>query len=237
MSKAVSPARTAHASARTRTDALTGTHAHMRAHTRECTHTRAHAKLHAGARTISALTHPGSRVHQGRAQRRTGLRSSGCPHLHRDCAQPTPTSAPGLGSPTSHICTGTAPSPLPTSTPGLGSPTSHIYTGTGLAHCPQLHRDCAQPASHIYTGTGLAHCPLLPRDCARPQATTASGLRSAHCPHLHRDCAHPLPTSASGLGSPTAHILAGTGLIPCTMTLRICLHCTGTGLVFEQASN
>ncbi len=43
---------------------------------------------------------------------------SHCPQLHRDLAHRVPTSAPGLGSPSAHICTGTGLPLLPTSAPG-----------------------------------------------------------------------------------------------------------------------
>ncbi len=117
----------------------------------------------------------------------------------------------GLTPATAHICTGTAPPP--TSAPGLCAPTAHICIGTGLTHCPHLHWDWAHP---------------LP--------ASALGLGSPTARICTRDWAKLLPTSASGLGAPTAHICAGTGLNHRKMTWRICLYCTGTGLVVVQVS-
>ena len=128
-----------------RTHAPARTHAHARAHT----HTQAHARRRCPYPTrqprargqgapphwASILGLPTSAQGLGSPPPTSALganaattvhlhRGSHCPHLRRDCARPLPTSAPGLGSATAHICAGTA-----------------------LAHCPHLHRDCA-PALH-----------------------------------------------------------------------------------------
>ncbi len=139
-------------------------------------------------------------MHQGRAQCRTGVRSSGCPHLRKDWAHPAHIStrsrccrncphlhrdcaaalAASVRSCPAHTCAGTAL-------------TASICTGTGLTHWPHLHRDLARPCTMTWwirlhcTGTG-----------AVPSKLRAGGLGSrAHCrPHL---AAHHLESAQSCL--------------------------------------
>ncbi len=186
-------------------------------------HARTHARTHASActRAVGALTHQGSRVHEGR------LPPHGAAILR------LPTSAPGLGSPHAHlhsastlpllcICSGTAlppwhhyfvralphlhqdgAHPLPTSATGLDSTNAHVCAMIGLSHCRQLQWDWAHRVSTSAPGLGSPSaniCPGLPS----PTAHICTGTALSHCPHLRRDWAHPLPTSAPGLGSPTA---------------------------------
>jgi hypothetical protein len=89
---------------------------------------RTHARTHA---------HQGSRVHEGRAHRRTELRSSGCPHLRQDWAHPTPSALEVNAATTVHLQRDCAASLAPslrscpaTSAPERGSPTAHICNGT-----------------------------------------------------------------------------------------------------------
>ena len=178
VSGVVSSART-HA----RTHAPARTHAHTRA--RAHTHTQAHARRRCPYPTrqprargqgapphwASILGLPTSAQGLGSPPPTSALganaattvhlhRGSHCPHLRRDCAQPLPTSSPGLGSLTAHICAGTwlshcphlrrdCAQPLPTSAPRLRSATAHICAGTALAHCPHRHRAHNLPTSRL----------------------------------------------------------------------------------------
>ena len=176
-------------------------------------------------------------MHQGRAQCRTGIRSSGCPHLRKDWAHPAHIStrsrccrncphlhrdcaaalAASVRSCPAHTCAGTAL-------------TASICTGTGLTHWPHLHRDLARPCTMTWwirlhcTGTG-----------AVPSKLRAGGLGSrAHCrphlaahhlgigselPHWHPGWMHkqPGPFHCSGMGSPRPGCAPRPGLpVPCT---------------------
>jgi hypothetical protein len=72
------------------------------------------------------------------------------------------------------------------------------------------------------------------RDSPRARIWTRTGC-IPHCPHVHRVWARPLPRSAPGLVQLTL-LAPVTALTPCTMTWRVRLHCTGTGLAVVQAS-
>ena len=69
-----------------------------------------------------------------------------------------PSSAPGLGSPHAHICTGTGLTPLQHLRRGLGPPHVVICIGTGLTPAHICTRTGLIPA-HICTGTGLTPIP------------------------------------------------------------------------------
>ena len=115
-----------------------------------------------------------------------------CPHLRRDWARPT-----HICTGTGRTPAISAPGPpLPTSAPGLGSPLTHLHRDQ--AHpCPHLLWDWARPC-HICSGTGLAANTSAPTGLtaatsttglARPSATPAPGPGLSR-PHLRRDWAH-----------------------------------------------
>ncbi len=137
------------------------THAH--------THTRAHAHTQAHARAVGALAHPGSRVHEERAHRHTGLGSSGCPHLRQDWAHPHLDPVRDCAAATTvhlHRDCASLPGTITSFVP------CHVCTRSGLVHSPHLQRDLTQPSlrscratyapglrspsDHICAGTALA---------------------------------------------------------------------------------
>jgi hypothetical protein len=164
-------------------------------------------------------------------------------HLHRDCAaalDPSLRSCPahictGTWAPTAHVGTGTAPPPLPTPALGLGSPpaaNSFSPLHRDCPNCAHLRPDCVAALEACGCAT---FAPGLGASTAH--VCTETGRR--HCSRLHRDWAPALLTSALGLRAPTSQICPGTHcdwVTPCTMTWRIRLHCTGTGLAVVQAS-
>ena len=100
-------------------------------------------------------------------------------HIRTGTGPTPPTSAPGMGSPRSHlhrdgahpahICTRTGLTPL-TSAPGLGAPRSHLHRHLGSA-LPHRHRD-------------LSSVPCCCAAAARAPSTGPATRRGAQRPHL-----------------------------------------------------
>jgi hypothetical protein len=146
------------------------------------------------------------------------------------------TAAPGLGwAPNAHRNRARHCRTCAASAPGLGPPPAHICSGTGPTHCAHLRRDWACTGTGVQLTAELTRLTdevdRLHREWADPHSK-ARACETAHScappnvhrlrpgwafPHLHRDWAHPSHgcITTVGLtvdwGSPR-HICSGTAL-------------------------